>query len=172
MKGKKKRLQITVVGDSDADELKYKTAVEVGEIIASMGAIVLTGGKGGVMEAASKGAKQAGGNTVAIIPGQEHDEANLFSDIVIPTGLGHSRNSITALAADILVAIGGGAGTLSEIAFAWIYNKPIIALSNCGGWSAKLAGQRLDNRRSDKIQDAEDTKSFKEILTKIIEHLK
>lgn len=72
-------------------------------------------------------------------------------DVAIPTGIGWARNSVDVLAGDIVIAIGGRAGTLSELAFAWRYNKPIIAVPNFGGWAKRLAGARIDDRRSDHI---------------------
>ncbi len=111
---------------------------------------VCNGGMTGVMTATFRGARQSTaykeGDTVAIIPGLDPREANEYADIVISTGLGHLRNGIVA-AAEAVVVIGGKAGTLSEIALAWRYNRLIIALSTSGGIAAEYAGKALDNRK-------------------------
>ena len=146
------RIMIAVIGDSETEnqeELKF--AEQVGELIAKKGYILVCGGRGGVMEAAARGAKRAGGITVGILPGYTKEEANPFIDVVILTGIGWARNQIVVLSADAVIAIGGRSGTLSEIAYAWMYNKPICAIIGFGGWSEKLAGKRIDDRRSDII---------------------
>ena len=152
MKGQPNRLlQITVIGDADSDANKNQIAYQTGRLIASNRATLITGGKGGVMEAASKGAFENNGFVVGIVPGNLPSDANSYCHLVIPTGMGHARNTITVLAADIIIVIGGGAGTLSEIAFAWIYEKPILALDFVDGWSERLADQKIDSRIRDKI---------------------
>ena len=103
------------------------------------------------MKASFKGCDKAGGLNLAIIPSTDKSEANDYSHIIIPTGMGWTRNSIIALTADVVVAIGGKSGTLSEIAFAWMYGKPIVAVLGFGGWSEKLAGEKIDDRRVDFI---------------------
>jgi uncharacterized protein (TIGR00725 family) len=108
----------------------------------------MTGGLGGVMEAACLGAHQAGayreGDTLALLPGHDAHTANAQADIVIPTGLGHGRNVLMAQA-DALVAIGGGAGTLSEIALAWTHRRLVLAY-RLPGWSGRVADAPLDDR--------------------------
>jgi uncharacterized protein (TIGR00725 family) len=91
--------------------------------------VLVCGGLGGVMEAACRGAKEAGGTTVGILPGTERSDANAYVDIAIPTGLGQARNAIVARAADALVAVGGGYGTLSEIALALRHDKRVVGLA-------------------------------------------
>ncbi len=98
-------------------------------MIAQNGYILVNGGMGGVMQASAKGAKAAGGLVIAITPGRSLKEGNNYSDIVIPTGLGHMRNSVVVLNSDILVAIDGSYGTLSEIAFAKIYKRVVLGLN-------------------------------------------
>lgn len=144
-------LQITIIGDSKADAEKYNYCEQLGKMLAGMNVVIITGGRSGVMEAVSKGAFQAGGNTVGILPGNEKSEANKFCRVVIPTDMGHGRNALTVMAADLVIAIGGQAGTLTEMAFAWMYNKPIIAIQGFGGWSSEMAGKALDSRRDDQI---------------------
>jgi uncharacterized protein (TIGR00725 family) len=93
--------------------------------------VLVCGGLGGVMEAACRGAKEAGGTTVGILPGSDRAAANRFVDVPIPTGLGEGRNVLVVRAADALIAVGGGHGTLSEIAFALKTGKRVIGL---GTW--------------------------------------
>jgi uncharacterized protein (TIGR00725 family) len=101
--------------------------------------VLICGGLGGVMEAACRGAKQTGGTTVGILPGDDRSAANPYVDIVIPTGLGEARNAIVVRSADALIAIGGAYGTLSEIAFALKAGKRVVGL---GTWEVEgvLAG--------------------------------
>jgi len=103
-------------------------AEEVGRLLARAGAVVVSGGLGGVMEAASRGAKSAGGTTVGILPGCERSEANAWVDVAVPTGLGEARNALVVRAADVLIAIRGEYGTLSEIALALKTGKPVVGL--------------------------------------------
>lgn len=113
------------------------------------GCRVVTGGQGGVMSAALRGAKSSSSyqhaDTIAILPGSTTADANAYADIVIPTGLGHHRNGIVALA-DAVVAVGGGAGTLHELAAAWEARRPIVVLEGVSGVSAGLAGTLVDRR--------------------------
>jgi len=145
---------VSVIGASETDSITEKTSVELGRLLAKNKYIVACGGLTGVMEAICKGAKEDGGLTIGIIPFKDKSQANPFVDIVIPVPFSQARNIVVVLTGDVVVAISGKAGTLSEICFAWIYQKPIIALTNVGGWSTKMAGQRLDDRRNDKIYGA------------------
>jgi uncharacterized protein (TIGR00725 family) len=115
---------------------------------------VVSGGLRGVMEAASRGAHEsqqyASGDTIAILPTYESGDANQWVDIAIPTGLQHARNTLVVSSADVVIAVGGGAGTLSEIAAAWALGRPVIALQS-GGWAERLGGESLDGRRSDHV---------------------
>ena len=112
-----KKLQILIIGNNDngctpeLENIAYQTGAEV----AKSNSILITGGLGGVMKAASKGAKDSGGITVGIIPQNDKSEANEFCDIIIPTGIGLMRDFLNVLSADGVIAIGGGSGTLSEI---------------------------------------------------------
>jgi uncharacterized protein (TIGR00725 family) len=98
--------------------------------LAEAGAIVVTGGCGGVMEAASKGARQAGATTLGILPGRDRREANDWVSVAVPTGMGEARNALVVRAADGLVAIGGAWGTLSEIALARKTGKPVVGIAS------------------------------------------
>lgn len=124
---------VLVSGPGEATEEQEALAHRLGHELAERGAIVLTGGLGGVMAAASRGAKQAGGTTVALLPGSDRTEANPHVDIAIPTGLGELRNGLLVRAADVVIAIPGGAGTLSEIALAHKTGVPVYVLSGRPG---------------------------------------
>jgi uncharacterized protein (TIGR00725 family) len=109
---------IAVVGPADATREETDRAYAVGRALADAGAILVCGGGGGVMAAACRGAADAGGLTVGILPGHDRAEANEWVSIAIPTGLGELRNGLIVRAADVVIAVGGAYGTLSEIALA------------------------------------------------------
>jgi len=119
------------VGAGEADAEQRTAAAHTGRLLAEAGAIVVTGGLGGVMEAASEGAREADGTTVGLLPGADRREANPWLTVAIPTGMGEARNALVVRAADAVVAIGGEWGTLSEIAFARKTGKPVVGL---GTW--------------------------------------
>jgi len=123
---------ISVIGAGSADDDTLKSAFSLGVLLAESGFTVLCGGGGGIMEAVCRGAVSVGGTTVGILPGEKSSDANPFVDVAIPTGLGSARNRIVALSGEVVVAIGGRYGTLSEIAFALDAGKPVCSL---GGWS-------------------------------------
>jgi uncharacterized protein (TIGR00725 family) len=122
---------VAVVGPGDAPPDEIEAAEAVGRALAGQGAVVVCGGLGGAMEAACRGAKQAGGTTVGILPGLDRSAANQWLDIAIATGLGEARNALVVRAADALIAVAGGYGTLSEIALALKAGKPVTGL---GSW--------------------------------------
>lgn len=146
-----RRFQVVIIGQYDANRDECTVAYETSKYIASIGGVVITGGRGGIMEAANKGAKDNSGLSICITPYDCLDKSNCYCDIEIATGIGWARNMINVLSGDLVIAIGGGSGTLSELAYAWMANKPIIAYSNTSGWSGKLAGDKIDNRRKDRI---------------------
>jgi uncharacterized protein (TIGR00725 family) len=119
---------VAVVGAGDATAAELALAEEVGARLVELGATVVTGGLGGVMEAACRGAKSRRGQTVGLLPGDDRSEANGWVDVAIATGLGELRNGLIVRTSDALVAIGGGAGTLSEIGFALKLGRPVIGL--------------------------------------------
>jgi len=121
--------RIGIIGGNAPDAKSLKNAERMGELIAQNGYILVNGGMKGVMEASARGAKSAGGFVIAVIPGKSREDANPFSDIVIPTGLGYMRNPMVVLNSDILVAIDGSYGTLSEIAYSKIYNRTVFGLN-------------------------------------------
>jgi uncharacterized protein (TIGR00725 family) len=123
-------VHVAVIGASDASPAQREQAEAAGRRLAELGAVVVTGGRGGVMEAACKGAKDGGGRTIGILPGDDRADANPFVDVAIPTGLGEMRNALVVRAADAVVAIGGAWGTLSEIAFARRAGKPVFGVAS------------------------------------------
>ena len=124
---------MAVVGAGDYEEKRCELARELGQKIAERGHVLITGGLGGVMEAASQGAKEAGGVTVGILPG-EKETANRYVNVAIGTGMGHGRNAIVVRSADVVIALPGLYGTLSEIALALKMDKPVIDL---GDWNVE-----------------------------------
>jgi uncharacterized protein (TIGR00725 family) len=122
-------MQIAVAGAADATEAESDAAYAVGALIAQAGGVLICGGLGGVMEAACKGAREHGGTTVGIVSGT--GDGNPYLDIVIRTGLGHGRNVLVAQSGDVMIAIGGSHGTLSEIAIALKIGCPVFGL---GSW--------------------------------------
>jgi uncharacterized protein (TIGR00725 family) len=127
-----KRKIIAVIGSGDATAVEIKLAETVGKEIALRGAVLVCGGLGGVMEAACRGAESAGGETIGILPGDNPQSANPHVQIPIVTGLSHARNVIVVKSAQVVIAIGGSYGTLSEIAHALQNNIPVIGLKT---WS-------------------------------------
>ena len=122
-------VRITVVGAGRCDRATASLAERVGSAIARRGGVLICGGLGGVMEAAAKGAREAGGHTIGILPGERADDANPFIEIPIPTDMGHARNVINVRAADAVVGVCGSHGTVSEIALAAKMGIPVFALS-------------------------------------------
>ncbi len=140
-----RRRQVVVIGSGD-ETRHCDDALRIGSFIASRGWVLITGGRGGVMEAASRGASEGGGLVIGIIPDTDPAGANRYCDVVIPTGIGYARNLVNVLSGDVVVAVGGKAGTLSELAYAWQFGKPIICCAFAGGWSERLAGAPIDER--------------------------
>jgi uncharacterized protein (TIGR00725 family) len=119
--------------DSNLTQFGLEIAQHIGELIAKRNALVICGGRGGIMEAVSRGTKKGGGKTIGILPSSNADEVNQYIDFAIPTGLGHKRNFIIVTAGQCLIAIGGRWGTLNEISFGFILNKPVVLVKNTGG---------------------------------------
>ena len=120
-------LQIAVIGAVTSDDEEEHAAEDAGRLIAMAGAVLICGGRGGVMEAACRGAVGAGGVTVGILPGDVCD-ANPFCTVIIPTGLGIARNAVVVSAARAIIAVGGAYGTLSEIAMALKLGRPVYGI--------------------------------------------
>ena len=118
--------QIAVIGSGEAWEA---AAEEIGRLLAERGCTVVTGGLGEVMAAAHRGAKAAGGTTIAILPGERREDANPWADHVVVTGIGHARNLAVAASGDAVIAVGGEWGTLAEMAFARRLGRRVVALA-------------------------------------------
>jgi uncharacterized protein (TIGR00725 family) len=121
-------LLVAVIGGSSCTRAEADDAAAVGRLLAERGAVLLCGGLGGIMEAAARGAKQAGGLTIGILPGNDAAAANPHIDVPIATGMGEMRNALLVRAAGAVIAIGGGWGTLSEIALARRTETPVVGL--------------------------------------------
>ena len=165
-----KNRQILVIGNNDngcTPELE-KLAYDVGSEVAKSNSTLISGGLGGVMRAACHGAQESGGITVGIIPQDDPSHANEFCNIIIPTGMGLTRDFLTALSADGVIVIGGGSGTLSEICAAYMHKKPIVVLKNSGGTASKYADGYLDHRKNIKIVGVE---TPQQAIKYILEHI-
>ncbi len=151
-----RRLNLSVLGSYSANDAEHQLAHELGLGVADMGFNVISGGQEGVMLSLCKAIhehRSDGYNSayiVGILPFNSFDDANQYLDLAIPVGAPHLQNSTVPLSADMVITIGGAAGTLAELALAWQFKKP-IALLGTEGWSGKLAGQKLDSRRNDEL---------------------
>lgn len=125
-----RKLRIGVMGAGAASARTSAAAEEVGRLIAERGCILICGGRGGVMEAASRGAHEAGGLVVGILPGADDSEANPWVDVPIPTDLGIARNAVNVHASHVIIAVEGSFGALSEIAIALKEGKPVVSLNS------------------------------------------
>ncbi|MDD5584754.1 MAG: TIGR00725 family protein [Candidatus Omnitrophica bacterium] len=121
-------MNVSVIGGSTCSKKDYRIAQELGRLIAHEGWILVCGGRTGIMEAACRGAKEAGGLTVGILPSIDGEDGNAYLDVKIPTGLGFARNILVVRASRIIVAISGKRGTLSEIAFAFNEERKVIGI--------------------------------------------
>ena len=121
-------MRVSVIGGSRVDEATAERARAVGRLLAERGYVVVCGGLGGVMEAVCAGASEAGGETVGILPTADRRDANEYVDTAVATGLGHARNAMVVMNGDAVVAVDGGAGTLSELGFAGVFDRPVAGL--------------------------------------------
>ena len=124
-----RKAYVGVVGAGLATEAELELAAGVGRLIAEAGAVLVCGGLGGVMDAAARACAEAGGISVGVLPGDERLTASRHLTVAVATGMGEARNAIVARTADVLVAVGGEYGTLSEIAFALKMGQPVVGLS-------------------------------------------
>ena len=152
-----KKRQILVIGNNTngCTPKHEEIAYEVGAEIAKSDSVLITGGLGGVMAAASHGAYDANGLTVGIIPQDDARMANEFCDIVIPTGIGLARDFLNALTADGVIIVGGGSGTLSEVCAAYMYKKPMVAIRNIKSSIEPYIDGFIDHRENIKIVGAD-----------------
>jgi uncharacterized protein (TIGR00725 family) len=167
---KNKRLPVVgVIGPSKftcTDEV-YIFGIELGKMLAKLNVHMVCGGMEGIMEAVCLGFMQVNkkkGTAIGITPYDKRGAANPYCDIIIPSGIGISRNAIIVNSSDVLVAVSGGAGTLSEIAFAWQKNKHVICYDGFEGWAKKLGGTQLDSRRRKLLHSASDMNEIKQLI--------
>jgi len=149
---------VSVVGSAGRLDTEVEALCRaLGAALMDAGFRLVTGGCGGVMRAVSAGARESAtwceGRIVGIVPSYRRSEANEFCDLVIPSGMQHARNVLVVATADVVIAVDGGAGTLSEIALAWQLGRPIVALGEAG-WAGRLAGEVLDSRGSEPVASA------------------
>jgi uncharacterized protein (TIGR00725 family) len=128
------KVTISVIGGHEMTQKTADLAYKVGQLVANAGAVLVCGGLKGVMEASAKGAKEAGGLTVGLLPGKDKKDANPYIDIALPTSIGYARNACVACSADIIIALPGSHGTRSEISYGIVYGRPVIDL---GGWNVE-----------------------------------
>lgn len=141
-----------VIGPGDdAPAANIATAYEVGQLAAQAGHIVVTGGLGGVMAAVCRGAREAGGLTVGLLPGDDRAEGNAFLDVALTTGLGEMRNGLLVRVCDALVCVGGSWGTLSEVALAVRTGVPVVSID---GWPHPAAGVHEESTAAAAVQKA------------------
>jgi uncharacterized protein (TIGR00725 family) len=162
---------VAVVGNNDASPEVLAVAEALGRGLVERGFRLATGGLGGVMEAASRGAHSATGyregDVIGVLPSGDRTTANRWVDIAIPTNLGYARNVLVVTMAEAVVAVGGGAGTLTEIAMAWQLDRPIVALEQ-PGWSEKLAGTAIDARPRPPILGAKSAQEAVELVARAL----
>lgn len=172
-----RRLQIGVIGSAGweeypgkkPDKKSFKIAYEVGRLIAQNKAILVCGGKGGAMEEACRGAKENNGITVGVISGNNRNQVNPYVDVEIVSGMVNcAEEAIIVSMCDGIIAIGGGSGTLQEIATAYRNKKPIVVVKSGGGWADKLSNLYLDERKLIKIAVANSPEEALTLLLKKI----
>ena len=149
--GRRKQILVIGYGGDHCTDVAYKEAYQVGLEIAKCGMILINGGLGGVMEAASRGARDGGGLVIGIIPQDDKEMSNVYCDAVIATGIGFARDFVTAYSADAVIVIGGGAGTLIELCAAYQRKTPIIAVRGTGGVADRFADGYIDDREVERI---------------------
>jgi uncharacterized protein (TIGR00725 family) len=125
------RRYASVIGPARCDEELTQLAHEVGAGLAKAGFTIVTGGEKGAMEAASRGASEAGGLAIGVLPGIDRSTANDYADVTVVTGIGHARNLAVVASGDVVIAVGGEWGTLSEIGLAGVLSRPVVLV---GGW--------------------------------------
>ena len=149
----RKRVISILGGNSNVSNHALELSEALGTAIVDNGWLLCTGGRSGVMEAASKGARKSekwnGTQIIGVLPDDEHENGNDYLDIVLPSGLGLSRNVLVVRFSDACIAISGGAGTLSEIALAWQFNRPVAVMEGTGGWAEQLSNKALDHRKEE-----------------------
>src|SRR5690625_41532 len=162
-----RRPTLAVIGNAgEIPEAQRAAAFELGKRAVDRGFRIVCGGMDGVMEAAAHGAHHAAryqeGDTIGIAMSYRAADLNPWVDVVIPTGMGYARNTIVVASGDVVVAIGGGSGTLSEIALAWQIQRPILVYGQAEGWAKRLGGLHLDGRNTLPIASFDDIEALVE----------
>ncbi|WP_049987650.1 SLOG cluster 4 domain-containing protein [Halobellus rufus] len=121
-------MRVSVIGGSVIDEAEAETATTLGRLLGQRGHTIVCGGLGGVMQAVCRGAVEAGGHTIGILPTDRRADANEYVDEAVATGLGHARNALVVMNGDAVIAVDGGGGTLSELGYASVYDRPTAGL--------------------------------------------
>ncbi|MAE91803.1 MAG: hypothetical protein CMI67_19865 [Pelagibaca sp.] len=172
MSANSSRLLIAVIGSASNSlcDGQQRLATAVGQQVIDSGCRLITGGMGGVMMAASLGARQSAryqaGDVIGLLPSYSKAEANPYLDIALPSGLGVARNAVLMSACDAVIALDGGSGTLSEIALAWQMQKPIACIGD-QGWHQRLDSLTLDQRRDDTLCVLNDTAALADFLAQL-----
>ena len=163
-----KKRQILVIGNNTngCTPEHEKIAYDIGSEIAKSGSVLITGGLGGIMTAASHGSHDSNGLSIGIIPQDDASLANEYCDIVIPTGMGLTRDFLNALSADGIIIVGGGSGTLSETCAAYMHKKPMVAIRNLQSSVDQYIDGYLDHRENVKIIGVD---TPQEAVSKILE---
>jgi uncharacterized protein (TIGR00725 family) len=173
----KRKLQIGIIGSSGWEEYPgkkpdkklYRIAFELGKLIAKNNSILVCGGKGGIMLEAARGAKKYKGITAGVISGKLRNKANKFIDVEIVSGIINcAEESIIISMCDGIISIGGGSGTLQELAIAYRNKKPVVCINRTGGWTDKVANSFLDDRKLIKFKSANNPDGAISILLKEI----
>jgi uncharacterized protein (TIGR00725 family) len=162
--------QIAVIGSASiAEEYVKELAQQVGVEIAKLNCHLVCGGLSGVMLESSRGFKsiETDGKVIGLLPSYDPETANEFVDIRIPTGMDIGRNQLVVSSADVVIAIGGGAGTLSEISMASQLGKSIILIKSSGGWADKIDTSFLDSRENSRLYHLENINDLQQLLLKL-----
>ncbi len=159
MNERRRMRAVAVCGTGSPDIEAMALAEELGHLIVARGCVLVCGGMGGVMEAACRGGAAArdeggAGIVLGVLPGGDLDGGNPHCQLVLPTGMGVACLGERSRYRAPVSLVGGGAGTLSEAAYAWQFGKPVVALACSGGWAARLAGRAIDDRRPDQVISA------------------
>jgi uncharacterized protein (TIGR00725 family) len=166
-------IKIGIIGPNvyNCSDNLYDFGITLGKKIATPERVFVCGGKGGFMEAVCKGVKlsESGfqGQTIGILPEDNDKFANPYIDIAIPTGIGIARNLIVINSSDIIIAAGGGSGTLSELAFAWQKNKKTLCVTAFDGWTEKLAGINIDKQNKNLFIPVDNIAEIKSFLVRL-----
>ncbi len=160
-----------VIGSARVTEAQRALAEALGEALVDVGFRVLTGGLTGVMDAALRGARRSTkyreGDCLAIVPTYRREDASDAADIVVCTGMNHARNVLVVASSSVVLAIGGRAGTLSELALAWELNRPVIVVGPSEGWADILAGAPVDDRFPTRVHGPMDPRTSAQLAAEL-----